>query len=298
MLHHFTVDVEEYFHATPLEPWVPPARWAGLERRCSRMVDDLIRVLDDHGAPATFFVLGWLAEREPAMVRAISDAGHEVASHGWSHRVVTQMTPEEFRGEARRSKQLLEDITGKPVVGFRAPSFSIVPGYEWALDVLVEEGYLYDSSLFPIRVHPSYGYPCERDPHELVRPSGPLVELPPSTVRFAGTNLPAAGGAYLRFFPYRLIATALKHAEKRGAPGTFYVHPWELDRAAPELSIPWKVRLRVRGRLANVSNRIRHLLRDFQFRRMDTTAHELLPRARGADGPTQATGKPRKATAS
>lgn len=277
MLHHFTVDVEEYFHPTPLARWLPQEGWDELERRSPVLVERLLRLLDDHGTPATFFVLGWLAEREPTMVREISDAGHEIASHGWAHRLVTQLTPEEFREGVRRSKHVLEDLTGQPVVGYRAPSFSIVPGCEWALDVLVEEGYRYDSSLFPVRVHPTYGYPCERDPHLLDRRAGPIVEVPPSTLRVWGTNLPAAGGAYLRFLPYRLIRTAFRHAADRGAPGTFYVHPWEIDVAAPEIPIPRPLRLRVRGRLGDVDRRLQQLLRDFEFRRMRDTARELHP---------------------
>lgn len=277
MAHHFTVDVEEYFHPTPLLPWVPVSDWDCMGRRSPELVDRILSWLAEHEAQATFFVLGWLAERERDMVRTLAANGHEVASHGWSHRLVTSMDPKEFREDVRRTKALLEDLTSAPVTGYRAPSFSIVPGHEWALEILAEEGHLYDSSLFPVGVHPTYGYPCDRDPHCRATGSGTLVEIPPSTLRLLRTNLPAAGGAYLRFFPYNLIHSAFQSAARRDAPGTFYVHPWEIDADPPELGLPPLLRTRVRGRLGDVPGRIRRLLRDFRFRRMDVTARELHP---------------------
>ena len=275
MPHHFTIDVEEYFHPTPLAPWMPRNAWHGLERRSPGVVERILDALSAHEARATFFVLGWLAEREPEMVRAIARAGHEVASHGWDHRVVREFTPDQFRDDVRRTKSCLEDIVGAPVIGYRAPSFSIVPGLEWALNVLVEEGHTYDSSLFPTRLHPTYGYPCHRDPHGMLLESGRLVEIPPSTLRLSGTNLPASGGAYFRLFPYALIRAALTSAEKREAPGTFYIHPWELDPDSPRLSLPWYLHLRVRGSSGNPWTRVERLLKGFQFRRMDETAGEI-----------------------
>jgi polysaccharide deacetylase family protein (PEP-CTERM system associated) len=236
------------------------------------------RVLDTlsaHQARATFFVLGWLAEREPEMVRSIARAGHEVASHGWDHRLVRDLTPDQFREDVRRTKRCLEDITGAQVRGYRAPSFSIVPGLEWALNVLVEEGHTYDSSLFPTRLHPTYGYPCHRDPHGMSLSSGRLVEIPPSTLRVSGTNLPASGGAYFRLLPFTLITAALASAERRQAPGTFYIHPWELDPDGPKLPLPWHLRVRVRGSSGNTWARMERLLKRFQFRRMDETAEIL-----------------------
>jgi polysaccharide deacetylase family protein (PEP-CTERM system associated) len=276
MLHHFTVDVEEYFHPTPVEPWIPRSEWERLGRRSAPVIHRLLEVLDAHNTRATFFILGWLAEREPEMVRAIASAGHEIASHGWNHRVVTNLTPEEFRSEVRRSREVLQELTGVPVVGYRAPSFSIVPGLEWAFEVLVEEGYQYDSSLFPVRLHPTYGYPCDRDPHLIHTRSGPLAEMPPVTLRVLGTNFPAAGGAYFRFFPFHLLASALRQAEGRDRPGTFYIHPWEFDSGLPEHGIPWTLRLRTRGRSGDLWTRTGKLLDRFEFERMDVTAHELL----------------------
>lgn len=276
MPHHFSVDVEEYFHPTPIEPWIPRSRWNELDRRSMPVIHRFLDLLGTHDIKATFFVLGWLAKREPEMVRAIAAAGHEIASHGWNHRVVTGLTPEEFRREVRQSREVLQDVAGVPVTGYRAPSFSILPGFEWTFEVLLEEGYLYDSSLFPVTAHPDYGYPCDRDPHLIETRSGALVEIPPVTLRVFGTNLPAAGGAYFRFFPFQLLQGALRQAEERGARGTFYIHPWELDSELPDHEIPWHIRLRTRGRSGNLWTRMHRLLNRFEFERMDATARELL----------------------
>src|SRR5690606_33124136 len=231
-----------------------------------------------HGARGTFFVLGWIAQRYPGLVRRIADAGHEVASHGWDHRRVTHQSPAEFRESVRRSKLWLEDITGRPVLGFRAPSFSIVPGREWALDVLVEEGYGYDSSLFPVR-RPGYGYAAaRRDPHWLDRPAGRIAEVPPATLRRLGVNLPAAGGAYLRLLPLGLIRAALRDAERRGEPATFYIHPWELDPGQPRVPVPWLTRARHYGGLGRTEERVRRLLAEFSFRPIGETLPALAVR--------------------
>ncbi|HSG08119.1 MAG TPA: XrtA system polysaccharide deacetylase [Longimicrobiales bacterium] len=269
--------MEEYFHATAMEPFIPPSRWESIPRRCPQLIDRILEHLDEHGVRATFFVLGWLAEKEPAMVRAIANGGHEIASHGWSHRRVTHLEPETFREEVRRSRSLLEDLSGGPVVGFRAPSFSILPGYEWAFDVLIEEGYRYDSSVFPVRVHPTYGYPnASRDPYVLDRPSGRLAEVPPATLRVAGVNLPSAGGAYLRFFPVALVRAALVSAGRRDAPGTIYVHPWEFDREMPPTPGPWVTRLRMNGGIGQMERRVGSLTKRFRFLPMRETAERLL----------------------
>lgn len=264
--HHLTVDVEEFFHSTALTTLVPAARWENLPRRAPLMVDWILERLAEREASATFFVLGWLAEREPAMVRAIAQAGHELAGHTWDHRKVTEQTPAEFRTSVRRTRDLLESLGGQPVRGFRAPSFSIGPGMEWALDVLLEEGHLYDSSLFPIAVHPGYGYPsAPRDPHTIDRPLGALTEVPPLTLGVGRLRLPAAGGAYLRFFPYALVRTALRQAEARGVPGTVYVHPWDLDPDIERLRLPPLLTLRLHGGAARARRRLVRLLAEFRF---------------------------------
>lgn len=264
--HHFTVDVEEFFHSTLLAERIPPTAWDAYPRRAPLITAWLLDEMARNGAKGTFFVLGWLAEREPDLVRRIVAGGHEVAAHSWWHRKVGELSPEEFRLDVRRTKSALEDLAGRPVVGFRAPSFSIVPGLEWAFDVLLEEGYTYDSSLFPIRVHPDYGYPeAGSDPYVIRRGCGALTEVPLLTVSVAGRRLPAAGGAYLRFFPATLAGSALRQAERRGAPGTTYLHPWDLDPDIPRVALPRLLALRLRGGATRARSRVRRLLRKFHF---------------------------------
>jgi len=263
--HHFTVDVEEYFQVSAFEPHVARADWDKLESRAVGSVHKLLAMLERHGARGTFFVLGWLAERHPFLVKAIAAAGHEIASHGWDHRRVTEQTRDQFRESVRRTKDVLEAIVGVPVVGFRAPSFSIVPGREWALEVLIEEGYAYDSSLFPI-ARRGYGYPrALREPHLLMFPAGELAELPPTTLRRWGINLPAGGGAYFRLLPYALPRAAFKECARQRVAGTFYVHPWELDPDQPRLPVSWSTRVRHYGGLARTAPRLERLLTEFRF---------------------------------
>ena len=264
--HFFTVDVEEHFQVQALAPFVPRPSWEAHESRVERNTSLILDLLAERGASGTFFILGWVAERQPALVRAIAEAGHEVASHGWAHRRVTELSRAEFRHSVRRTKQVLEGITGREVVGYRAPSFSIVPGLEWALDVLVEEGYRYDSSLFPIR-RPGYGYRgTQRDPHELERSAGSLREYPPATLGVGQARLPAAGGAYFRLLPYALVAAALRQAERRGQAATFYIHPWEVDPEQPRVRVGWPTRIRHYGGLKRTAKRLERLLGEFRFR--------------------------------
>ncbi|HSM60252.1 MAG TPA: XrtA system polysaccharide deacetylase [Longimicrobiales bacterium] len=278
--HHFTVDVEEYFHPTALERRIPRPAWDTLARRSPGLVRRILDWLAEDGVRGTVFVLGWLAEREPELVRDIAARGHEVASHGWDHRRVTDLSPEEFRGDVRRARAALEDLAGTRVEGYRAPSFSIQPGMEWAYDTLLEEGYRYDSSVFPVRVHPSYGHPrAPRDPHLIRRPGGVLAEIPLATLRVGVLNLPAAGGAYLRFFPVGLAHGALSDAARRGQSGTLYTHPWEFDRELPRFDAPWLTQLRMRGGIRHTLRRVRSLMRRHAFRPVRETVADLLARA-------------------
>lgn len=263
--HFFTVDVEEHFQVLALAPYVARERWESLESRVERNTHVILDLLARHDARGTFFIVGWVAERCPALVRAIAAAGHEVASHTWDHRRVSDQTPPAFRDSVRRTKALLEDLTGTACIGFRAPSFSIVAGTEWALDVLLEEGYRYDSSLFPV-TRPGYGYAGgRRDPYWLDRPAGRLAEVPPTTLRRLGMNLPAAGGAYFRLLPYGLVAAGLRDAERRGRPGTFYIHPWEVDPDQPRFPVSPLTRIRHYGGLARTAERLERLLSAFRF---------------------------------
>jgi polysaccharide deacetylase family protein (PEP-CTERM system associated) len=275
--HHFTIDVEEYFQVSAFASRVPRSHWKHFESRVAAQVGLLLELLAQHQARATFFVLGWVAARQGALVRAIARAGHEIASHGWDHARVTTQTPPVFRESVRRTKDLLEELTGQPVWGFRAPSYSIVRGWEWALDTLIEEGYRYDSSLFPVR-RPGGGYGYvggSPDPHWLQRPAGRLLEIPPTTWRWCGMRLPAAGGAYFRLLPYGLVQAAFRQCGRRGVPGTFYVHPWEVDPGQPRIAVPWLTRVRHYGGLRRTERRLGRLLSEFRFTAMRDTVTAL-----------------------
>jgi polysaccharide deacetylase family protein (PEP-CTERM system associated) len=269
--HHFTVDVEEYFQVAALAPYISRADWDSIPTRITVGVNRILDLLAEHNALGTFFVLGWIGERYPALVREIADRGHEVASHGTDHRRVTELEPHEFRSSVRDSRRILEDVSGAPVYGYRAPSFSIVRGREWALDILGEEGYLYDSSLFPVR-RTGYGFEGgQRDPHRIDLSDGFLHELPPATITFGSRILPAGGGAYFRHLPYSLVHSALASAEKRGVAGTFYIHPWELDPDQPRVAAPFKTTLRHYGGIRRTAPRIRKLLASFEFQTIART---------------------------
>jgi len=273
--HHFTVDVEEYFHASAFERFLPRSSWGSLETRLPHVLPRLLENLEGDGTVGTFFVLGIVAKRHPDLVRLLADNGHEVASHGWDHRRVTELSPREFRTQVRDSRTLLQDLTGQAVNGFRAPSFSIVPGGEWALEILVEEGYRYDSSLYPVR-RTGYGYPggC-RDVHRLELKAGPLMEVPPATLRLGGANLPAGGGGTFRQFPYAMTRWAFQGASDRKEPTTFYLHPWELDPEHPVVQgIPWLTRLRHYRGLDRVDPRLGALFKDFRFQPIEQTLRE------------------------
>lgn len=274
--HHFTVDVEEYFQVSAFENIVDRNRWDSFESRVAAPTLHLVEMLAHRGDRGTFFILGWIAERYPELVLEIARAGHEIASHGWDHKRVTTLQPDEFRESIRRSKALLEDISGQPVLGFRAPSFSIVPGREWALDLLIEEGYTYDSSLFPIRRPGGYGFagtPCE--PHWIDRPAGRLAEIPPATLTRFGARIPAAGGAYVRLLPYGLVRTAFREFDAQNVPATFYIHPWELDPEQPRLPVGRLTRVRHYGGLHRTIPRMSRLLEEFHFRPVAETVEEM-----------------------
>ena len=263
--HLFTVDVEEYFQVVALSSCAPRASWGSFESRVEPAIDRLLELMAERGATGTFFTVGWVAERHPAMVKRIAASGHEVASHTYDHQRVTHQTPDAFRASVRRTKQVLEDLTGERVLGFRAPSFSIVRGSEWALDILIEEGHAYDSSLFPVG-RSGYGYAGgQRDPYWIDRPSGSIAEIPPATLRVLGKTLPAAGGAYFRILPAQLVHAALRSSAGRGVPGTFYIHPWEWDPGQPVLDVPMLTKVRHYRGQRGVFPRITKLLNTFEF---------------------------------
>ena len=263
--HFFSVDVEEHFHVNGFEPWVPRGDWDRYPSRVTIGTERVLDLLARHDARATFFTLGWVAERHPALVKRIAAAGHEIASHGSLHRRIPTMSPDEMRADVRKAKRAIEDCTGVQVRGFRAPSFSITKGNEWALEVLLEEGHTYDSSIFPIR-RPDYGYPGALTvPHIIRTPSGPITELPLATASLAGMRMPAAGGGYLRQFPLSLMQRALRQYEARRVPAMCYIHPWELDPEQPRIEVPWVPRMRHYRNLEKVAPRLEALFAEFRF---------------------------------
>jgi polysaccharide deacetylase family protein (PEP-CTERM system associated) len=261
-----TVDVEDYFHASVFDAAVPRDRWDDLESRVSANTDRLLAIFAEAGVRATFFVLGWVAERRPALVRRIAASGHEIASHGYGHRLVYGGTREEFRADLRRAKRAIEAAAGVPVAGYRAPSYSITAQSLWALDVLIEEGYQYDASIFPIH-HDRYGIAASpRRPYRVWRRHGSLWEIPGSTVRVGGLNLPVAGGGYFRLLPYAWTKWGIDRVNRQeGQPVVFYLHPWEIDPAQPRIPLPAPSRIRHYANLGRTEARLRRLLSDFQF---------------------------------
>lgn len=265
LAHFFTVDVEEYFQVNAFECVVSRDDWDRWPRRLDRSIPPLLDELARSGAKGTFFVLGWVADRSPEIVRTIAHAGHEIASHGFWHRKVNVLSPIEFRDDVRAAKRALEDLVGAPVDGYRAPSFSISRATDWAFDVLLDEGFRYDSSVFPVH-RPGYGIPgAPRDPHVLARAKGNLAEFPLATALVAGASLPAAGGGYLRHLPYALIRRAFAQADARGTPATFYIHPWEIDAGQPRLPVGLLTRMRHYRGLGRTLQRVRQLLQEFRF---------------------------------
>lgn len=286
VIHAFTVDLEEYFQVNAFESSVSREQWAELPSRVEASTDLLLELLDRHSSCATFFALGWIAERHPSLVRRIADMGHEIASHGWWHRRVTRCTEAEFRAEAVDSRRILEEVAGRRVYGHRAPSFSIVPGAEWALDVLIEAGYTYDSSIFPVH-RGDYGYPgANIEAHVIRRPGGEIFEIPLTTTTVAGLRVPAAGGGYFRQLPYGLFRRAFSQRGLERRPGIFYIHPWEVDPDQPRLDVSWLSRRRHYTGLAKTLPRLERLFSEFRF---DSIEH-VFPEIRdiGMPGPASA----------
>jgi len=261
-----TVDVEDYFHVSAFANSIDRSDWGSQALRVEANTQRLLDLFDNAGVKATFFVLGWVAERCPDIVKEIAGRGHEVACHGFSHQLVYNQTPEEFREETIRSKQLLEEIAQAPVRGYRAASYSITKNSMWALDILSEAGFEYDSSIFPVR-HDRYGIPGAREePHVLKTGNGSdLIEFPLSVAKVLGYNLPIAGGGYFRLYPYALTRAGLKQVNKRGQSFIFYLHPWEIDPEQPRVETGLLSRFRHYNNLDKCESRLRRLMEDFSF---------------------------------
>lgn len=277
--HVLSFDVEEYFHVESAARCARPETWPQWPKRLAASVDLILQQLADANVIATFFVLGWVAVHEPDIVRRLAKAGHEIASHGMTHRRLHLMTPVEFRRELLDSRQLLEDLTGRAVLGYRAPTFSLTHATAWALPVLAESGYRYDSSIFPIH-HDRYGVPeAPPDAHLAIGPAGAaMLELPPLTVRAAGLNWPVGGGGYFRLLPGWLVRSALRHATAGGRCAMLYLHPWELDPAQPEMPLSFLRRWRHRVNLAGTSPKLQALLKNFAFGPASAHVHALSAR--------------------
>jgi polysaccharide deacetylase family protein (PEP-CTERM system associated) len=274
MKNAFTVDVEDYFQVEGFAGTIQRSSWEGFSTRVGASTGTLLEMLARYKVRATFFVLGWVARKHPEIVRSIVASGHEVASHGMSHRLIYTQTPEDFRQETRDSKALLEDLAQKPVLGYRAATYSITRRSLWALDILCEVGFRYDSSIFPMR-HDRYGIPdAEPKPHVLTTPGGgQLVEFPISVLRYAGAKVPVAGGGYFRLFPYRFTRWALRKLNAQQQEFVFYVHPWEVDPEKPRVEGAGTLsRFRHYLNLDRCAERLSRLLGDFEF----DTMHSVL----------------------
>jgi polysaccharide deacetylase family protein (PEP-CTERM system associated) len=257
-----SVDVEDYFHVEAFAGAIPRAAWGGYESRVERNTERILDLLDDSRVTATFFILGWVAERYPKLVRKIADRGHEPACHSYWHRLIYKLTPEEFREDTVQAKNAIEQAAGTEIHGYRAPSFSITSRSAWALDVLADLGFRYDSSVFPVK-HDVYGVPgAPRVPFRVETPFGPIIEFPIATFRWsAGPNFPVGGGGYLRMLPYWYTKAGVARAWREGLPVVSYVHPWELDPEQPRLKgVPLKSRLRHYTNLRKTEARLRKLL--------------------------------------
>lgn len=267
-----SVDIEDWFQVGAFEKSIRRDDWDALPSRVERNSDAVIDLFGRAGAKGTFFTLGWVAERCPELIRRIASAGHEVASHGWDHVRVFTMTPAQFREDLRRTRGVLEDLSGCHVVGYRAPSFSIDARTPWAHEILAEEGYAYSSSVAPV-VHDHYGWP--EAPRFAFRPvdGADLIELPVTTARFGGRTIAAGGGGFFRLFPYGFSRWAIRQVNAEGRPGIFYFHPWEIDPDQPRVKhAPLRSRLRHYARLSAMEAKLARAIGDFSWDRIDRVA--------------------------
>ncbi len=271
-----TVDVEDYFQVSAFEKAIPYGQWGEFESRVEHNTNRILELFDSKGVNGTFFVLGWIAERYPELIKEIARRGHEIACHGYSHQLVYNQTPEVFREESYKSKALLEDITGLPVIGYRAASYSITPQSRWALDTLVELGFKYDSSLFPV-YHDRYGMPgIPLYPYSLETDKGnKLVEFPLSTYGILGYRLPVSGGGYFRLYPYWFSRWCLGSINRSHKSFVFYLHPWEIDPDQPRVDVSGLSKFRHYNNLEKCYSRMEKLLTDFQFGTMRSVLQDL-----------------------
>lgn len=277
MKHALTIDVEDFFHVGAFSKVIQPEQWASIDGgRVVENTQKLLSMFKECNYSATFFVLGWVADKYPDLVKQIHEEGFEVASHGWSHQLVYTQTEETFYEETKRSKECLEGLIGRPVRGYRAASYSITSKSVWALDILADLGFEYDSSLFPVK-HDVYGMPGTpfHPYHQKVGQGRAIAEFPLSTYNMMGYRLPIAGGGYFRLFPYWFSKFCFKSIESSDKPFVFYLHPWEIDPEQPRVGASLKSKFRHYNNLSKCENRLRRLLKDFEFDSMENVLADL-----------------------
>lgn len=275
MINALTIDVEDYYMVSAFSDAVKFKDWHTYESRVENSTGIILDLLDSRAVKATFFILGWVAERYPSLVRDIHARGHEIASHGYDHRLVYDLTPEEFRNDTRKARLILEDITGERILGYRAASYSIVERNLWALDILIEEEIAYDSSIFPIR-HDRYGMPgAKRFPHRICRNGGSILEFPPSTLKVGPLTLPVAGGGYFRLLPLALTRYAINHLNRVDHEvAMVYLHPWEIDPGQPRINGTLVSRLRHYVNIGQTYEKLSSLLAEFNFSPLKSLLHQ------------------------
>ncbi len=270
LINAMTIDVEDYFQVSAFESYIKKNQWDSLQHRVEQNTNKILDVLDENNVNATFFTLGWVAERYPQLVTRIINDGHELACHGYEHIRVTEQSPEEFRHDIAKSKKILEDLGGKEIIGYRAASYSIGANNLWAHDILFEEGFKYSSSVYPVK-HDLYGMP--EAPRFMYKPldNTDFKEIPISTIRLGNKNIPCGGGGFFRFYPYFLSRQAYKMLNKKEKQsGIFYFHPWEIDPEQPkQKGLSMKTRFRHYLNLNKMERRIKNLLRDFEWDTME-----------------------------
>ncbi len=267
MLNALTFDIEDYFQVEAFKNHIRYDEWPQYPSRVAENTRKIVKILEERGVKATFFLLAWVAERCPDMVKEIAANGHEIATHGYAHQMVSKQTPQEFEADFAKSIEILEALAGTKILGYRAPTYSIVKESFWALDILAKHGMKYDSSIFPIK-HDRYGVPeSPRFPYQVYEKNGrKLIEFPLSTLRLGKWNFPIAGGGYMRLFPYSVMKFGLRRLNGQGQPGIIYLHPWELDPEQPRIpNIPATTRFRHYVNLHATADKLRNLIRDFEF---------------------------------
>lgn len=267
MLNALTFDIEDYFQVEAFKDYIRFDEWPNYQSRVVENTRKIANILNERDVKATFFILGWIAERFPDIVKHLADDGHEIATHGYAHEMVYRQTPDSFEKDLLKSIKTLEEISGQKVIGYRAPTYSIIEESLWAFDILIRHNVRYDSSIFPI-IHDRYGIPNgERFPHKITGEEGQtIMEFPLSTLRLWKWNFPVSGGGYLRLFPYWILKYGIQWLNQKSQPAIIYLHPWELDPEQPRIpNIPIKTKFRHYLNLRSTATKLRNLIRDFEF---------------------------------